>query len=303
MRKTSQSAPQAGLLNFYETAFRWVVKSAGWLVVGMLFGILATVIWQSWPSIREVGWHFYTGGQWDPVFKRYSALPFILGTLLTTFLSLLLAVPIAIGMALFLGYYLRPGIAESVVRSIIDLLAGIPSVIYGFWGLFVLVPVVRSIELKLGIVPYGVGILTSSIILAIMIIPYAASIGRDVVSMVPSDLKEAGLALGATRLEVVWNIILPYARPGILSGILLSFGRAVGETMAVTMVIGNANKIPTTLFDPANTMASMIANEFAEASEPIYISHLVHLSLILFVLTTVVGIIGRYAIRKWSVHS
>ncbi len=270
--------------------------------MALLVALLLTIGWQAYPSIAENGLGFYTGTKWDPVFKTYSAAPFVVGTLVTTVLSLLIAIPISISLALYMGFYLKDGPLSTFVRTVIDLLASIPSVIYGFWGLAVLVPFIRNIELAIGIIPYGVGILTAALILAVMIVPYAASIGRDVISMVPNDLKEAGLALGATPLEVVTNVVLPYAKSGIMSGILLSFGRAIGETMAVTMVIGNANKIPLSIFDPANTMASVIANEFAEATDPIYISNLIHLGLILFAVSTIVGFAGRIIIRRWS-HS
>lgn len=268
----------------------------------LLIGLVITILWQSLPSISENGVSFYTTDRWDPVFEVYGALPFIAGTLFTTILSLAIAVPIAISLAIFSGFYIKSSWLAKSVRTLLDLLAGIPSVIYGFWGLFVLVPVIRSIELAVGAVPYGVGILSASIILAIMIIPYAASIGRDVISLVPNDLKEAGLALGATPYEVVMTVVLPYAKSGLLSGVLLSFGRAIGETMAVTMIIGNANKLPTSIFSPANTLSSIIANEFAEASNELLISNLIHLGLILFVTTTIVGFVGRIVIRRWSVQ-
>ena len=160
---------------------------------------------------------------------------------------------------MFLGEYCKEGAISNFLRSAIEVLAGIPSVIYGLWGIFLLVPLVRSLEMQLGVVPYRVGILTASLILAIMIIPYSASLGREIISLVPADLKEAAFSLGATRFEMIRNVILPYARSGIIAGILLALGRAIGETMAVTMVIGNANILPTSIFSPANTMASIIA--------------------------------------------
>ena len=302
MRKTSQTTPEDRNLRLYEAGFNLILKGSGFAMTALLVGILVTIFYQSWPSIHAYGLQFYVGGKWDPVFKEYSALPFIAGTLITTLLSLVMATPIALSLAIFSGFYVKSGFLSSAIRTLVDLLAGIPSVIYGFWGLFVLVPMIRKLELFLGVVPYGVGVFTSSLILAIMIIPYAASIGRDVISMVPNDLKEAGLALGATPFEVVHRVVLPYAKSGLLSGILLSFGLAIGETMAVTMVIGNANFIPKSIFDPANTMSSVIANEFAEATDPLYISNLIHLGLILFVTTTLIGFIGRAIIRRWSIH-
>ena len=182
-----------------------------------------------------------------------------------------------------------------------ELLAGIPSIIYGMWGLFVLVPVIRYFELKLGIPPLGVGILTAAMLLAIMIIPYAASIAREVISLVPNELKEAAYSLGATRFEVVKKVILPYSSSGIIAGILLSFGRALGETMAVTMVIGNSYFMPTNIFGPGHTISSLIANEFTEATDRLYVSSLIEMGLILFVMTIIFGILGRFLIHKMSI--
>jgi phosphate transport system permease protein len=184
----------------------------------------------------------------------------------------------------------------------IELLAGVPSVIYGFCGLFLLAPLIRNLEIKLGVPPYGVGILTASLVLSIMIIPYSASIGREVIGLVPSDLKEAALSLGATRFEVIRKVILPYAGSGIVAGILLSLGRALGETMAVTMVIGNSNFIPKSIFSPANTLASVIANEFTEATGSLYLASLIKLGLVLFIVTTIINLIGKLIIRRMGVE-
>ena len=185
-----------------------------------------------------------------------------------------------------------------MLRNSIELLGGVPSIIYGFWGLFFLVPIIRSIEPMLGIPPLGIGIFSTSILLFIMIIPYSASIGRDVISLVPAELKQAALALGCTKYEVIKLVVLPYARSGIFAGILLALGRALGETMAVTMVIGNMNAIPKSLFGPANTMASVIANEFTEASGAVYLSSLVEMGLLLFAVTTIISIIGKQVINR-----
>jgi phosphate transport system permease protein len=183
-----------------------------------------------------------------------------------------------------------------------ELMAGIPSVIYGFWALFFLVPIIRNVEIGLGVAPYGVGILCASLILAVMVIPYSASVAREVISMVPTSLKEAAYSLGATRFEVVTGIVLSYARSGIFAGILLSLGRALGETMAVTMVIGNMNEIPADISAPANTMASIIANEFTEATEEIYLSALLEIALLLFVVSTIINIIGKLVIHRFARH-
>ena len=185
----------------------------------------------------------------------------------------------------------------------VELIAGIPSVIFGFFGIFVLVPVVRTLEIKLGVEPYGVGIFTSSLILSFMIIPFSASIGREVISMVPSDIKEAAYSLGATKYEVIKNVIIPYAKSGIFAGILLALGRALGETMAVTMVIGNSNFLPKNIFAPSNTMASVIANEFTEATGNLYLSSLIEIGVLLFIVTTIINIVGKIIIRKMSVET
>ena len=188
------------------------------------------------------------------------------------------------------------------MKNIIELLASIPSVIYGFWGIFVLVPMVRNLELKLGVAPYGVGIFTASLILSIMIIPYTVSLSRQVISMVPLHLKEAAYSLGATRYEVIKHIIIPYTRSGLFAGILLALGRALGETMAVTMLIGNSSIIPKNIFSPGNTMASVIANEFTEATGTIYLSALIEMGLFLFLVTTVINIIGRQVIKRFIIY-
>jgi phosphate transport system permease protein len=184
------------------------------------------------------------------------------------------------------------------MRTAVELLAGIPSVVYGFIGLFFLVPVVRGLQVAVGMPPYGVGILTSAILLAFMVLPYSASIGREMIALVPADLKEAALSLGATRAETIWKVTLPYARSGILGGVLLSLGRALGETMAVTMVIGNSNSLTANVLAPGNTMASLIANEFSEATGAVYLASLIEIALLLFVVSTVINIVGKIVINR-----
>ena len=286
-----------------DSLFRFVLTAAGALMVMLLGGMFLTLVIDSLPAIRATGLSFLTGTTWDPVFKQYGALSFLVGTLITSFLALGISLPFSLAIALFLGEYFRHGALSSLLRSAIELLAGIPSVIYGMWALFVLVPLVRSAEMQLGVPPYGIGILTASLILAVMIIPYSASIAGDVISLVPADLKEAALSLGATRYEMIKKVVLPYTRSGISAGIILSLGRAIGETMAVTMVIGNANSLPTGIFSPANTMASIIANEFAEATDKVYISCLIETGLLLMLVTLVINLIGRYVINKTSVRA
>jgi len=284
-----------------EGAFRKILYLAGISVLVLLIAIFFSLLLASMPSMKALGIRFLTGRTWDPVTSHFGALPFLVGTLVTSFLALCISILFSLPISIFLGYYHREGKASSFVKTVIELLAGIPSVIYGFWGLFFFIPIIRFVETELGVAPYGVGILASSLILAVMIIPYSASLGREVINLVPNDLKEAALSLGATRFEVIRKVILPYARSGIFAGILLSLGRALGETMAVTMLIGNSNFLPTSIFSPANTMASVIANEFTEATGAIYLSSLIQLALLLFVVTTIINIIGKIIISRTSV--
>jgi phosphate transport system permease protein len=285
-----------------ERRFNNILFLAAVLIVVLLLAILATLLVASIPAIKTFGLTFFWGTTLDAAAEKFGTLPFLLGTLITSFMAIFICIPFSISISIFLGEYLKEGAFSTFLRSSIEVLAGIPSVIYGLWGLFLLMPIVRAIEIQLGVTPHGVGILTSALILAIMIIPFAASIGREVVTLVPADLKEAAYSLGATRFEVIKNIIIPYARSGIIAGILLSLGRAIGETMAVTMLIGNSNFIPTSIFSPSNTMASVIANEFAEATG-ITAASLIYVGLVLFLVTTIVNIIGNYVIKKVALEA
>jgi len=285
-----------------EKRFNFSLAVSGVFIVFLLAAIMITLFLTAVPSIKEFGLFFFAGKVWDSSTETFGALPFLVGTLLTSFLALLLSIPFSISISVFLGEYFKGGAVSTFLRSAIEVLAGIPSVIYGLWGLFLLMPAVRFLETGIGVAPHGVGILTSSLILSIMIIPFSASIGREVITLVPADLKEAAYSLGATRFEVIKNIIIPYARSGIIAGILLALGRAIGETMAVTMLIGNSNFLPTSIFSPANTMASVIANEFAEATG-ITASSLIYIALVLFFVTTIINIIGNYVIKKISIES
>ncbi len=285
-----------------ETAFRNLLRLSAIFIILLLSAIFVSLLAYSIPAIRQLGFGFLVGRVWDPVSGEFGALPFLVGTLLTSLLALLIAISFSMAISIFLGEYFRAGWMSSFVKGAVELLAGIPSVIYGFWGLAFLVPAVRYVEMKLGVAPYGVGILTASVILSIMIIPYSASLGREVITLVPSDLKEAALSLGATRFEVVRKVVLPHARSGIVAGVLLSLGRALGETMAVTMVIGNANMLPKSIFAPGNTMASIIANEFTEATGKVYLASLIEIALVLFLVTAVINIGGRIFITRLSVE-
>jgi phosphate transport system permease protein len=285
-------------IEFSESLFRRILSLAGAFVLLLLLAIFFSLVVSSYPAIRSFGARFIFSSTWDPVRNEFGAFPFIVGTLLTSFLALLLSVVLSIPVSIFLGEYSTRGAASTFVKSMIELLAGVPSVIYGFCGLFLLSPLVRTLERKLGAAPYGVGIFTASLVLSIMIVPYSASIGREVISLVPADLKEAALSLGATRFEVIRKVILPYARSGIFAGILLSLGRALGETMAVTMVIGNTNFLPKSIFSPGNTLASVIANEFTEATGTLYLASLIELGLVLFVITAGINLIGKVVVRR-----
>jgi phosphate transport system permease protein len=283
-----------------ESLFKRALVVIGASMVVLVLGILLTLIIESVPSIKSLGLKYLWGTTWDPVNNVYGAAPFLLGTVLTSFLALIISIPFSFAIAIYLGEYNPKGWLSNFLKNTVELIAAVPSVIYGFWGLLVLVPLVRSLEMKAGILPYGIGIFTASLILAIMIIPYAASLGREMIRLVPSPLKEAAYSLGATRYEVLKNVILPYTKSGLFAGILLSLGRALGETMAVTMVIGNTSLIPTNIFAPGNTMASVIANEFTEADHAVYLSALIELGLVLFLVTVLINMIGKGIIKKFT---
>ena len=285
-----------------ETVLKNLIFFSG-ISVLVIFALFAlTLVWKSLPSIKSFGFSFLWGNSWDPVSESFGAMPFLVGTLLTSFLALIIAIPFSMSLAIVLGDYFKEGFISRFLRSLVELLAGIPSVIYGFWGLLVLVPIVRKLQIMLDITPYGVGIFTASLILAIMIIPFSASMAREMINLVPNEYREAGIALGATRFEVITKIILPYARSGIVAGFVLALGRALGETMAVTMVIGNANHFPSSIFSLGNTMSSLVANEFSEASDDLYLSALIEIGLILFIVTIIINIIGKYLTKKLSMR-
>ncbi len=283
-----------------ESLFKRSLVIIGAAMVILVLGIFLTLIIESIPSIKSLGLKYLWGTTWDPVNNVYGAAPFLLGTILTSFLALIISIPFSFAIAVYLGEYNPKGWLSNFLKNTVELIAAVPSVIYGFWGLLVLVPLVRSLEMKTGVLPYGIGIFTASLILAIMIIPYAASLGREMIRLVPSPLKEAAYSLGATRYEVLKNVILPYTKSGLFAGVLLSLGRALGETMAVTMVIGNTSLIPTSIFAPGNTMASVIANEFTEADHAVYLSALIELGLVLFIVTVIINMIGKRIIKRFT---
>jgi len=283
-----------------DRAFKIVLLLTGFLIVALLSGIFLSLVFSSIPSIKEFGINFLFSKDWDPISNKFGALPFLIGTLLTSVISLLISIPFSLSISIFLSEILKNKLISNIFQTFVELIAGIPSVIVGLWGLFILAPFMRTLQSKLGIQPIGVGIFTASIILSIMIIPYSASIGKEVISMVPIEVKEGAISLGATEFETLKSVTLPFSFNGIFAGFLLSFGRAFGETMAVTMVIGNSNKIPESIFSAGQTMASLIANEFTEATTKLYTSSLIEIGLILFIVSILINILGRLIIRRFS---
>ncbi len=291
-----------------DAVFHRVTQFFAFLILVLVVLTAYEMYMSSRLSIEKFGLEFLVRSVWDPVMEEYGALPFIYGTLVTSFLALLIALPLALGIAVFLSE-VAPRWLERPFSFLVELLAAIPSIVYGLWGFFVMVPWLRSsvqpflIE-NLGFLPlfqgapYGIGTLAAGLILAIMILPIIASISRDVLMTVPSTQREAALALGSTRWEAT-RIAISYSRSGILGATILALGRALGETMAVTMVIGNRPQISASLLAPAHTMASVLANEFTEATTEMYLSALIEIALVLFVITLLVNAFARLLI--WSV--
>jgi phosphate transport system permease protein len=273
----------------------------------VITGMLVYQLWiQSALSRKAFGWTFFVSDVWDPVFNKFGALPFIYGTLVTSAVGMIIAVPLGVGAAIFLAELAPRGISDSLT-FLIDLLAAVPSVIYGLLGVFILVPIMRTtvqpaLKRSLGFLPlfrgpaYGIGFLTAGLVLAIMIVPFIISVSREVLLGVPNDQREASLGLGATKWETTWKTVVPYARTGIMGSIFLALARALGETMAVTMVIGNNPKIAASLLGPGYSIAAVLANEFSEATTPLYLSALVELGLVLFLLTFVINGLARLLI-------
>jgi len=263
-----------------------------------------------WPALRTFGFGFLTSSVWDPVQGQFGAAPAIAGTLLTSAIALIIATPLALGGAIFLSEF-SPTWLRQPVAFLIDLLAAVPSVVFGLWGIFVLLPLLRTSvmpflrdTLHLGVTPffsgpaYGPSVLAASLILAIMILPFIAAVSREVLLAVPRSQREGALALGATRWETITGAVVPYAKTGIIGGIILGLGRALGETMAVTMLIGNRHELSASLFAPGYTMASLIANEFSEATSDIHLSALMAVGFVLLVITLIVNAGARMLVRR-----
>jgi phosphate transport system permease protein len=267
------------------------------LVLIVVIGIGFELTRQSLLSIEKFGFSFWKGTTWDPVSGEFGALPFIWGTLYSAALALLLSTPIAIGIAVFISE-LSPRALRQPLAYLTELLAAIPSIVYGLWGVFVLVPIIRKIEVMLGAKPaLGVGMLSAAVILAIMVVPLTSSVAREILKNVPSTQREAAYALGATRWEAI-KVAIGFGRTGIIGAIMLGFGRALGETMAVTMVIGNNPQITASLFAPQYTMAAVIANEFTEAADELYLHALIEIGLLLFIITIAINLLSRMLVRK-----
>ncbi|MHB1325532.1 MAG: phosphate ABC transporter permease subunit PstC [Thermoleophilia bacterium] len=287
-------------------------KVLAFLAVATIIAIIALLVYKLFqgalPSMREFGWGFLSSPEWDPVNDLYGARPFIYGTIVSSLLALLIAVPLSLGIAIYLSQF-APRWLRSPLGFVVELLAAIPSVVYGLWGIFVLAPFLgQTIEPffsgHLGFIPifegpvYGVGLFSAAVILAIMILPTISAISRESMLNVSLEQKEAAQALGATPWETVRMAVLPLARPGIVGAIILGLGRALGETMAVTMVIGNRPEISASIFAPAYTIASVIANEFAEVTAGLHMSALVELALILLIITLLLNLLARLLVQK-----
>jgi phosphate transport system permease protein len=295
-----------------DSAFRGLTLFFALSVLGLILAIIGTLIVGAWPAIQAFGWGFFTSTHWDPVAENFGALVPIYGTLVTSFIALLIGVPVSFGIALFLTE-LAPRFLRTPLGIAIELLAAIPSIIYGMWGLFVFAPFFATHvqpwmidtfgDLPIfGVLfqgaPIGIGVLTAGLILAIMVIPFISAVMRDVFEIVPPLLKESAYGLGATTWEVAWRIVLPHTKLGVIGGIMLGLGRALGETMAVTFVIGNAHDLSASLMMPGNTISAALANEFTEAVGELYNAALIKLGLILFMITFVVLALAKILLLR-----
>jgi phosphate transport system permease protein len=299
-------------LRFWDNVYRWLTRGAAVGVLIILGGIIVSLFIGSLPALREFGFSFLTEQRWNPVTEKFGALAPVYGTVVTSFIAMLIAVPVGLMIAVFLTE-LCPKMLRRPIGIAIELLAGIPSIIYGIWGLFVFAPFLQD-TLQPALItifgnvpilsalfegpPYGIGVLTAGLVLAIMVLPFITSISRDVFEAVPPVLKEAAYGIGCTTWEVVRYVVLPYARVGVIGGVMLGLGRALGETMAVTFVIGNAHRISSSLIAPGTTISATIANEFTEAVGDLYTSSLIALGLILFVITFFVLAAARYMLMR-----
>lgn len=293
-----------------DPLFRFLTRAAVSSFIFLMGVLTAAMAWAALPSLKAFGWRFIVTSTWDPVAEIFGALPFIYGTVVSSLLGLMIAVPVGLGAAIYLAE-LAPLRVRPPIAFLIELLAAIPSVVYGLWGIFVLAPWLRAwvqpaLGNWLGLLPlfqgppYGVGMLAAGVILAIMIVPFITAVSREVLLAVPNSQREAALALGATRWETTRTAVLRYGRSGLIGAILLGLGRALGETMAVTMVIGNRPEIALSLFAPGYTMASVIANEFTEATSDLYLAALIEIGFLLLVVTVVVNALARLLVSRFG---
>jgi phosphate transport system permease protein len=298
-----------------DKSFQWLTFVCSLLVPLVMVAIGLELLRSSWPALKQFGWRFFFSPEWDPVTQQFGAASSIYGTLVSTLIAMLIALPLSLAVALFLVELAPPRLSR-VVGTLIELLAAVPSIIYGMWGLYVFAPfMAHCVQPWLGETlgflplfqgpPMGIGMLTAGIIMAFMVLPFVSAIARDVFQLVPNVVKESAFGLGATTWEVTCKVTIPYGLVGIIGAAFLGLGRALGETMAVTFVIGNAHKISPSLFSGANTIASTLANEFSEATEPLYVSSLMALGLVLYVITYLVQMLSQYLLRRmyrsWSV--
>jgi phosphate transport system permease protein len=311
----SEGMRKAKALNRFKQSdrvFRLATQAAALFVLAILGGVILSLIWGSIPAFRAFGLNFFVTQRWDPNADIYGALPPIYGTLVTALIAMLIALPVGLGIAIFLTELCPPWLRRPIGIAI-ELLAGIPSIIYGIWGYFIFAPFLKEtvqpfliwvfggvpgLNILFAGPPYGIGILTAALILAIMVLPFITSISRDVFETVPAVLKEAAYGIGCTTFEVVNNVVLPCTRVGVVGGVMLGLGRALGETMAVTFVIGNAHKIAASILAPGTTISATIANEFTEAVGDLYTSSLIALGLILFIITFFVLAAARFMLMR-----
>jgi phosphate transport system permease protein len=308
----AQRAPYFARARRQDRIFGSLTFAAALAVLAILGGVFLSLIGGAWPAIKQFGLPFFYVDDWDPVREVFGAVAPIAGTLLTAFIAMIIAVPIGLGIAVFLTE-MCPPILRRPIGIAVELLAGIPSIIYGIWGLFVLAPWLQqnlqpflikafsSIPVMSTLFagpPLGIGVLTAAIILAIMVLPFITAVTRDVFETVPGVLKESAYGIGCTRWEVVKNVVIPYTRVGVIGGIMLALGRALGETMAVTFVVGNAQRLSASLLAPGTTISATIANEFAEATGGLYQSSMIALGLILFLLTFIVLAAARLMLAR-----
>jgi len=301
---------RGGRSNWGDNLFRIGLTTLALTIPGLFIALIGLLVTSSWPAIRTFGLSFIYSSTWDPVSRVFGAAPMIVGTLVSSALALVMAVPLALGVAVYLTEF-SPGWLRGPVGTLVELLAAVPSVVYGLWGIFVLIPLLRTVvvpalQFFLGWTPFfsgdflGNSMLAAGVILAIMILPYISAVSREVLLAVPNHQREAALALGATRWEAVWSAVLPYGRAGIMGAVVLGLGRALGETMAVTMVIGNRHGLGLSLLEPGYSMAAAIANEFAEASARLHLAALFEIGLILFIITVGVNAIARLLVWRVS---